>query len=821
MTNLKSNNTNHISENCRHCQRRLTPPQKEKGFCCHGCETVYHFITGQNLEQFYQFAGEETKELPSFQNENLLELFDDDIFQKDFVEISQDSRTAHLFLGGISCYACIWLIEHAFSKHFPNATVSTSLTSQTLTIVDKLSDKIKLSSYVQLLKKLGYAVSPALEDHETSKITELVRLGVNTFCFLNIMLLSVADYLDPEFESAPLYWSLFRYIMFGFSCIIMTYGASPIYSRAINNLKWRRPTVDLSLVIALGFTFIYSVWNTIQNHGDVYFDSIGAIVTLIGWGRFFQDSILRRAEQSIRGVFDYGLQYVRKKTEQEEKIVPLHSIKPGNIILALPSDPIPIECQIQSGTSNIHYEQLTGESKPQLAKAGDTVKAGAINLSSRLELKAMENGADSIVSKLNQMVDQLLSQKGHFTQISDKLATAFFFVVLLISFVILLSHWSQSPEEAVRRSISALLIACPCAFALAVPLTMATALVDGIKQGIILKSHKTIEKLAQLHSLFFDKTGTLTTGRPAVEHFESYHMEALSEEKQQDFWRALATLKHYSLHHIAQTLSDYSHQYLLAQHDKTPNEELVNFKEESGMGVSFEFEGVKYKIGNNRFCHIEQAEKNHANTFIIRSGEHFASVLIDDQLVADAKETVDELKKLHLKVGLISGDSMVNSLKTAKDLGLQKENIFANQSPEKKITPLKQNSNNHFSLLDSFFGHQPRYQCMVGNGFNDTLALSAADLGIAVSSSNQAAKDAADAFIMKPGLLPIIAGISIAKLAKKKILSAYAFSIAFNLFGLALAATGYMHPVMAAILMPVSSSAVTTLAIGWRWKRER
>ncbi len=792
------NSTERFETQCLHCRLNLNASSIKGKFCCLGCQAAYRFIHEMDLQNFYSSLQSEKIAPASAQSDSFIALFDDAEFQKTFCETSDENHIkASLHIGGLSCYACVWLINEAARKSFPNASLKISLSSGTGEVLfdPKLT---QLSRIVKMLRNLGFRVNPTNSQHAQGEMRDLVRLGVSTFCFMNIMLLAIPDYVDSKLVADVSFWHLFRILSLMLASVVMTVGAWPFYQAALRSMKFRKLHIDQSISFALIMTFGLSLWNVLRGAGPVYFDSVCAVVTLLGWGRYFQKRMTNVADRSVRGAYEYAMRYVKVVVESGEKIVPLAQVKIGDNLVLLPGDPIPLSVRVMSGDSSITYEQLTGEADAISIRAGQNIQAGALNLTSRLEVVAIQAGNESAIYKINSVISDILLQKGVFTTIADRLGSAFFLMVIVIACLIVATHWSVSPEEAMTRAIAALLIACPCAFAIAVPLTMASCAAQGIRAGIILKSQRAIEVLSKVTHVFFDKTGTLTDGLSRI--FESQiYLDELDSAfiSTDDIYSMAIQLPSHSYHHVIFALKEWAE-------SKSPAHVSVTYpissvREHVGEGIEFIYKQQTYRLGRVDFALPDVKNVPSDLLILAQGGNLVASFRLQDEILPDAAEVIEQLQSRNFIVSVLSGDSWKRNLIFAQSLKIPNDQIFAELSPTQKVEKL---AAEHTTL-------------MVGNGFNDSLALASATVSMAVVDANQSAKDAADIYLTKRQTSLVPKAITLAQTAALKIKVTFLFGLIFNLAGLTAAALGYMHPVVAAILMPASSAIVICIGVIW------
>jgi Cu2+-exporting ATPase len=788
-----------LYDNCRHCQQTLLDSQKSAGFCCNGCSSAYSFIHKLKLEKFYGFS---EKIDPGYSPPSAhLQLFDDLEFQEKFCTTCADSQEAQLFITGMSCYACSWLISEALRSGFPDVRAEVSLSQSSLKLIYDRR-KFKLSEIVALVQNLGYRVSPLSNAGSFEQHDDLVRSGVSTFCFLNIMLLAAPEYVDANIVNDVTFWQLFRWMSLALAAVVMVYCAKPLLTSAMAALRARRLNVDQSIAVALLASFIYSAVNVLRSQGEVYFDSVSAIVTLLGWGRYVQKHILTYAEQSLRGNIDYIYEYVRQLIGRRETLTPLMKLKDGDEFYVLAGDVIPVDAEVMAGESQIHYEQITGEARPEQVRKSQVIKAGAINLSRKLELKALEDGKRSVLLKINQHVSRIMSDKGGLSSTSEKLASYFFLMVMVVSASILAFTWSISPEEAFSRAIAALLIACPCVFALSVPLTMASCAAAALRRGIVIKSQRAIESMNQVKTFLFDKTGTLTVGSPCVtEQTVSNQLLESLNLSQHGFYEVLVAAAELSSHHTLKSLKDWAMKKASVAIEPS---QLSNFQEEIAQGVSFESAGVVWQIGRREFCGVRDEEGTAFSIYIAANGQMLAGFRLEDELHSDVARSLTLLKEQGFRLEMITGDRLDNAVEIAARAGISESLLHCNLTPFSKATYVG-------SLRDTGV-------CVVGNGFNDSLAMAKSDVGICVNLANQQSKNASDIYLQTEGISGVVTALDLCRRVDRKIRLCFAFTITFNVVGLSAAALGYIHPVVAAIAMPISSSIVTFIATNkWSW----
>lgn len=777
-----------LSENvCKHCDNPV-PRTFSKEFCCHGCETAYGLINDFNLEQYYSFNKRRLK--PATPSENFdYDIYDDPIFQKNFCKLDESTlqMSCYLFLNNLDCYACSWVCEKAIKKLDPKAKVFINLSSSSATILFD-PNKTKLSAIVKLLCELGYPPSPN-QDHRKNNHSDILRVGVAFFCFMNIMLLATAEYLSDDLTGD--FFDLFRYIAMGLATICLAYSGIPFYINTLKALKRRHLHLDLPITIALISTFAYSSYHAILGQGPIYFDSLSAIVFLLLIGRLVQNIALKKSERSHISEQRSESSHVRCLNEDgmEDAVIPLSKIKKGDILKILPGDIVPVKGRIFSGEAEYNLEFMTGESRWRHVKAEQVIPSGALVGTFPVTISAEEDYLASYMETIQQSSQSLMKQKGHYLTLSQHMANFLILFILGISASIFIYFfWSENLDIAFQRSITTLLIACPCAFGLGAPLIMARAFELGIRKGLIFKSQRAIEKMPLIKKVFFDKTGTLTVAEPKASPL-TIDSHLISQSQLMDICKQL---HNFSSHHVPQALYGWAQQETQLQETKG----MENVQEVFGEGLSFTYNNKPFKLGRARWAGVPQIEK--AQVYLSAKGQCLASFRIQEQIQQGANKLLDFLCSIKIPFAILSGDSDLRVQELGHKLGMIQ--MKGSLSPEDKKKALEK---------------EEGLAMMVGNGINDSLALASAPLSVAVKGSSQLAQKSADLLLRSNDLSILISAFKISKSCRLALVKGFSFAIAFNLLGISLGALGFLTPVVAAILMPISSLTVVYISTSW------
>lgn len=780
---------------CRHCQSKLDSQLADE-FCCHGCRSAFELIESFELKRFYEIVQENRDSLrPAGPQTQDYRLFDAAEFQAGFVETtSSGGQTAHFYLENMSCYACVWVCEQVTKQIDPEASLAINLSSGEATL-DFSSSKVALSEFLSRFETLGFPVSPNSEFQQNEK-QEMARIGVALFCVTNIMMLAFPEYLGAE-SLEDRFRDLFRWISTGLAGLSVFYAGWPFIQGAVASLRRGQLHLDLPIGLALVVCFFYSLLHTWQGHPHVYYDSTAAVVALLLIGRWAQGRALRRIMREKSKYFASEARFVRlQHGNGDEEITHLASIECGQTLRILAGEVIPLRAELVSPCAEINRSLLTGEADWLALHHGDSIDAGSMNGGQPILIRSLERGMQSFLLRLQNAAQILYQQKGGFAALSEKMAKAFVIFVLIMAFGSLAWHWQASTERAITRFATVLLIACPCIFGFGAPMVLSRALLLGLQRGVLFRSQNALERLALVRDFFFDKTGTLTEDDSQVTNavWDEIALQNLTLQKDEvlSLLRKLPDLSH---HHSLLALAAFAGR---------GSDHAVGIKavrEVFGQGISLVWRDLDVRIGRFGFCFQEPPA--HADdleySYVSLNQANVLRFKLQDQLRADARTAVRDLLGSRKNVYMLTGDSMERALSVGEELGLQAHHIIARLSPNEKPGQIERKSQN----------------AMVGNGINDTLAMAQVEIGIAVANATESLREKADIALLAPGLDPLMRAIALSGATRRALQRCFGFALLFNLIGMSLAISGWVTPVLGAILMPISS--FTIFAIARRW----
>ncbi len=811
------------SVSCAHCSLpvptariRLEAPRH---FCCPGCETVFRLIHEQGLSDYYSVRQEAIASMdleslrPSVPTDRDYEEFDDPSFHHLFVkENAQGMKTTELYLEGVHCAACLWIIEKI--PRLVAGTVETRLDlgrSRVRIVWDPA--RTLLSTIARTLDRLGYASHPyrgvqkdELERRENRAM--LNRIGLSGAVAGNVMLISFALYGGMFHGMEERFESLFRWASMLLTVPSIIWGGGLFFSGAWRALRARTLNMDfpISLGILLGFS--WGLVNTVRGSGEIYFDSVTVLIFLLLSGRFIQIRQQRRALDSsalLNSLTPHNARLIG--ANQDVRIVPSETLVAGSMIEILAGDTVPADAVLVEGSSELDLSLLTGETRPQSVQPGSLIHAGTVNISARIVARVEAAGSETRVGRLMESVADAVRSKAPIVTLANRISGWFVVAVLTLAASTLILWWSTSPELAIDHAVALLVITCPCALGLATPLAISAAIGKAARIGIVLKSGDALESLARHGGvLWLDKTGTLTTGT----------MEVTNWYGDRSILDAVRALESHSSHPIAAALSRYATAELRSDSNTSDgaSESSSRLQADSveqvpGKGIRGTFGEMVIAIGSSDFISSEGAlSPEHFSAFcaqaaargespllIARDGVVVSGVSIGDRLRSDSLSTLSLIRSRGRQVGLLSGDDPRVVSYFASALSISPEWAIGGATPEAKLEVVRRSDT-------------PRPTIMVGDGVNDATALAAADVGIAVHGGAEAALHAADVFLTSPGLASLVEVLDGSLRTIRVIRRNLLFSLTYNVVGSALAMAGLINPLVAAVLMPLSSLTV-------------
>jgi len=785
-----------MKETCFHCQQEVNDNNrivekinnKDENFCCVGCSSVAQIIYNSGLDAFYQ--RQQNNILPKTKLEYEDAIYNSAEFQQSFLENTQGKNTKQISLISdvIHCAACVWLIEKTLSQTKGIFWVRVNLLNKKIQI-NWDDSKISLAQIMHKLAGLGYAPQPYEENLNEEKVKKhhrdlLFRIVFAAFTMMNLLWISISLYTGA---AEGKYQDFFIWLSFVLATPTLFYSGFPFLKSAFLGLKVRNINMDLPISIGALSTYIYSCWALFVNSSnDVYFDTVVNFIFVLLVGRFLESKAKQVALSQSQTLQQLQPKVVRLLVEEVEKIINIAMIKIGDVVRVKSGERIGIDGIVVEGSSMVDESILTGESKSIYKKTGDTVLCGTNNGEGTINISVTKTPQQTQLKHIIDLVEQTQSKNSDLQCTIEKFIPYFVITTLLLSLITFLFWLNTGFEIALLGAVSVLIITCPCALGLATPVSMAIANSLANKQNLLIKNNLALEITHQIKTFVFDKTGTLTTGVMKVEKILSDNPEKVL--------KIVASLENLSEHKIAKSIVKY------AQKKSVALQKVMNFKTITGVGIQAEIDGILYRVGqleNHQNDEISLAQSQ-GKTVIgcFQNDNLIGAIVLEDELKSDAIKTIKKLQELNNKVIVLTGDNLITTKNVLKEIKNIK--IIANCLPNDKLKVIKKLQKSNPVI-------------MVGDGFNDSPAIAQADIGIVVDSG--VAHQYADVILLSDKLAPLLSLVYLAKNTNKTIYQNIIFSVFYNIITVPLAMMGFVTPLIAAVLMPISSLVVITNAI--------
>jgi Cu2+-exporting ATPase len=777
---------------CAHCGLPVPAGRigAERSFCCAGCEIVADAIAEHGLDRFYALR---ESPAPAHATARGYAELDDPAFQRVHVRIDAGGKAhAALYLEDLQCTACVWLVEST-PRCVPG--VASVLVDLGRSRADVTWDPTEthLSAVATFLDRIGHVPHPYRGlDRDLQRRREdralLVKLGVAGAAAGNLMLLAIALYCGLFGSMSSGDTAFFRWASMIVALPALGFAATPFFRTALGALRAGRLHLDLPLSIGILAGLGWGAANVVRGTGEIYFDSLAMLVFLLLIARWIVLRHQRRASTAAELLLALTPRRARRIGSEGTVDVPVEAIAAGDRVAVLVGDVIPIDGVVAAGSSAIDVGLLTGESHPVDVGPGAIVHAGTVNLASPLEIRAVAVGESTRIGALVQTIEAMSARKAPIERLVDGIAGTFVKVVGIVALLTLVGWSLVSPSLAAEHAMALLIVTCPCALALATPLAVTVALGRAARRGVLIKGADALERMATPGTMFVDKTGTLTEGKLAV----------VTWRGDLDAAGLAAAVEAGSNHPIARALRAHAE----------PASVATGVREELGRGITGTVAGRLVDVGAppwvraQSYLHpsiegwiAELAEHGETPIVIAVDGTAVAVAGLADPIRTDAAAALARLRRLGWQIEVLSGDDARVVRRVGGELGVALEHCHGGVSPESKA-----------ACVVRARARGP--VVMVGDGVNDAAAMAAATAGIAVSGAAEIAIETADVYLRSPSITAIAATAEGARATLATIRRNLRFSLAYNTLAGTLAVIGVVHPLIAAVLMPLSSLTV-------------
>ena len=793
---------------CSHCHLEFSKDvmiqDGENYFCCNGCQGVYHLLSDSGLDSFYEKSAGVTLTPPTKQYEDSSN-FNSPAFYDRFVSQNSDGFCeVSLIIEGIHCSACVWLNEKALHKMEGVVEANINFTNNKAHIVWS-DDVVKLSEIIDMIRAIGYNAYPydaTLQEAHANKVRKeyYLRLAVAIFASMNVMWIAVAQYAGYFTGITQEMKTILNIAEGVLATPVLFYSGWVFFRGAYYGLRNRVVNMDLLVATGALLTYVYSLYITIREHGEAYFDSVSMIITFVLVGKFLEVLSKKNAADTLDIIGKHLPDEVNIIRDGKVLSCKLQDVQVGERIVVNSGEKVLLDGKILKGEGSFDESNLTGESKPILKTIGDDVISGTTSIDADIEFEATKDFAHSTLSNLVTLLESAINKKPKIEVLANRLSEHFSSVILFLAFATFAVWWlwPHSFEESLMVGISVIVIACPCALGLATPVATLVGLSLGAKRGILFKEAAQLETMAKVDVLLLDKTGTLTLGKPnvvAVKNYKEFDIELLY------------SLINASKHPISKSIKEY----IETTYSSMNSYAFDSFLHIAARGVEATYKNQKLLGGNERLMKergitLEYTSKNTHFYFAI-DGEVVALYELEDTVKQGAYELVEQMHARGVEVVMLTGDNNLSAQKVAKGVGITQ--YYAELTPEEKLHYVEELHKNGKVVV------------MVGDGVNDILALAKADIGIVMGSGSDIAVEVSDVVLLNDSLESLLGAFKISKTTFSLIKQNFAISLIYNAITIPLAMAGLVIPLVAALSMSFSSLLVVgnSMRIRYKWNR--
>ncbi len=731
-----------------------------------------------------------------------------------------EKSTTELSIGGMTCGNCARHVTEALRETPGVASATVDLEKNHAVVRWRGGAGEDVDSLVEAVKKAGY-------EAELAKENEATKRGPLRGWQFNVALGSIATIpmIISEWAFGLGMERWYHWLAFALATPVQFVAGARFYRGAWRQAKSGGSNMDT--LVALGSTtaYLFSVVQLLRGaHGHVYFMDSAAIITLISVGHWLETKVSARAEHALRSLLDLAPDTARRVRDGVEEEVAVNQLRPDDAINLRPGDHVPTDGMVIEGRAAVDESMLTGESLPVDKEAGSKVFAGSVNHDGRMTVRVTALGEETALAKIIEVVRRAQSSRAKIQELGDRVSSIFVPIVIGIA-AATAAWWFLAPDHAratanflsaylwhphleggraagaVFHAAAVLIIACPCAMGLATPVAIMAGANVAAKRGILIRDGRALEKSGTISTILFDKTGTLTEGKLKLVAFEDFGAVPQARE-------LAGALAFPSRHPLSRAIAT----------EEAGN--LENWREIRGSGISATHEGQPVRLGSVKWNQSEGVDSADAKEFIQKWAGQGASVLLlsvgtrlaaaialMDSVKPNARDVVESLRAQGKEVTMVTGDLRVTAISIGRKLGLGEESVFAEVAPEKKA-----------EIIQGLQAKGKRV-AFVGDGINDAPALAIADLGIALGSGADAARQAADVVLLRAGLEAVPEALGIAKATLRTIKQNLFWAFFYNAAGVPLAAFGFFSPMLSAAAMGVSDLIVIGNAL--RLKRSK
>lgn len=757
-------------------------------FCCNGCLTVYQLLNDSKLYSYYKL-----EETPGIKVEttafgNKYEFLDKPEIKEKLISFSEGGISkVRFYVPVIHCASCIWLLEHLPMLHQGIRQSVVNFTSKELDITFD-EKQISLREVVELLSSIHYIPDLSLSLYEKKEETHsnkklLYKIGVAGFVFINVMTYSLPAY----FNGAPLeenLQSLFSILSLILVVPVVFYSGSDYFASSVKSLAKKNISIDLPIALGISVLFLVSAYEIIFARGSGYCDSLSGLIFFLLVGKWYQGKTYEALsfDRNYKSYFPIAVTRINKQIEES---ILLEHIDVDDELIIRNKELIPADSILLEGTGRIDYSFVTGEADPVLKNEGDFIYAGGRQMGEIIKIRVEKRVSQSHLTELWNQDRSYEKPSDSLKSLSDTISK--YFTLTIISVALLGSlFWliQGDPHTAIFVFTAVLIVACPCALALSIPFTFGNTMRIFGKNGLYIKNTSVIERLSHVDTIVFDKTGTLTNPN---EHSIAYRGLTLDKNE----LTALCSLAKQSTHPLSTAL--------VQGHPETSYQAPVHFVEVSGRGIFGQVGEMEIRLGSEEYVNNSRKEESRmaSEVHVSVDGDYRGHFTISNQY-RDGVDQVLNLLKKDFDLYLVSGDN--DSEAEQLSTWFQQDHILFNQKPGDKTDFIQKLQDQGHTVL------------MTGDGLNDAGALMQSDVALTIANKVYHFSPASDAVLESARFPNLARFIRYTRTSLRIVKISFLISFLYNIVGISFAITGNLSPIVAAILMPVSSVSVVAFA---------
>jgi Cu+-exporting ATPase len=708
---------------------------------------------------------------------------------------AETTERMDLPVSGMSCAACARAIENQLAATAGVASAHVNFATSTAT-VEFDPARAAVRNLVDAIEELGYGVPQPVAGEDVEE-----QARAHEYAALQRRLWLAAAFAIPVVVLGMwpglMHLAAMSWIQLALTAPVVFYAGAPFYKGAWTALRHRSANMNTLIALGTGAAFLYSLTVTVRGGHEVYYEAAAVIVTLILLGRVLEARARGKASEAIRHLRELQPKTARVVRDGAEQDIPIEQVRVGDLVVVRPGEKIPVDGAVREGDSAVDESMLTGESMPVDKKSGDAVYGGTINRSGSLRFEARKVGRATALQQMIELVRQAQGSRAPVARLADVVSGYFTVGVLAIAtltFVVwlALALLGVAPLSfALRNFVAVLIIACPCALGLATPTAIMVGTGRGAERGILIKGGEALEAAHRIDTVILDKTGTITCGQPRVT--DVIPMNGYAEAA---VLRLAASAERYSEHPLGRAIVEHAQALAIVLEDP------AGFRAVAGHGVEARVDGCDVTVGSFagplELPEMERlAAEGKTAVVVAVDGQPAGAIGIADTVKPEAAAAVRRLHEMGIEVWMITGDNRRTAESVARQVGIQR--VLAEVLPDAKVAEVRK------------LQAAGRKVAMVGDGINDAPALAQADVGIAIGTGTDIAKEAASITLMRGDLNGVAGALALARRTMRVIRQNLFWAFAYNIIGIPIAA-GALYPFTGWLLSPVLASAAMALS---------